>query len=239
MSCFMWIMTADYRPLSSRSDRIMSNIERKDMLLYAVTDRSWLREETLASQVEKALRGGVTLVQLREKSLTADIFIQEAIEIGKLCREYHVPFIVNDDVNIAVQADADGVHVGQDDMAAGSVRKRLGSNKIIGVSAHSVEEALEAERNGADYLGVGAVFGSSTKTDANALDHGVLKEICRAVSIPVVAIGGVNEKNISKLAGTGISGVAVVSAIFAKEDIEAAAKNMRILTEKIVSEYQK
>lgn len=209
------------------------NIKKEDMLLYAVTDSSWLKGDTLASQVGKALQGGATLIQLREKNLPREEFLAEAIEIKAICGKYHVPLIINDDVDIALQVDADGVHVGQDDLDVGSVRRKLGPDKIIGVSAHSVEEAMEAEHGGADYLGVGAVFGSSTKTDANALDHRVLKEICRAVSIPVVAIGGINEKNIPALAGTGISGVAVVSAIFAKDDIQSATRYLRQLSEQI------
>ncbi len=211
----------------------MSNIKKEDMLLYAVTDRSWLNGETLYEQVEQALMGGVTLVQLREKNLGEEEFLQEAAAIRDLCRKYGVPFIINDNVEIALRCGADGVHVGQEDMAAGTVRQKLGPDKIIGVSAHNVEEALEAEKNGADYLGAGAVFGSSTKTNANTLDHAVLKEICSAVAIPVVAIGGVNEKNILQLAGTGIDGAAVVSAIFAKEDKKAAAETLRGLAEQI------
>lgn len=211
----------------------MSNIKKEDMLLYVVTDRSWLNGETLYEQVEQALMGGVTLVQLREKNLGEEEFLQEAAAIRDLCRKYGVPFIINDNVEIALRCGADGVHVGQEDMAAGTVRQKLGPDKIIGVSAHNVEEALEAEKNGADYLGAGAVFGSSTKTNANTLDHAVLKEICSAVAIPVVAIGGVNEKNILQLAGTGIDGAAVVSAIFAKEDKKAAAETLRGLAEQI------
>ena len=167
------------------------------------------------------------------KNLSEQAFLEEAKEIQKLCREYKVPFIINDNVDLALEIDADGVHVGQDDMEAGEVRKRLGEDKIIGVSAHSVEEALRAEKCGATYLGSGAVFGSGTKKDVGTLDHEVLKEICAAVQIPVVAIGGISRDNILQLKGTGIDGVAVISAIFAQKDIRAAAQELRKLSEEV------
>ena len=198
--------------------------DRKQLLLYGVTDRSWLNGQTLYEQVRQALEGGVSFLQLREKNLSEQAFLEEAKEIQKLCREYKVPFIINDNVDLALEIDADGVHVGQDDMEAGEVRKRLGEDKIIGVSAHSVEEALRAEKCGATYLGSGAV---------GTLDHEVLKEICAAVQIPVVAIGGISRDNILQLKGTGIDGVAVISAIFAQKDIRAAAQELRKLSEEV------
>ncbi|MBR6542226.1 MAG: thiamine phosphate synthase, partial [Anaerotignum sp.] len=190
------------------------------MLLYAVTDRMWTGKQTLMEQVEDALKGGATCVQLREKELEDEAFLQEAMEMKALCGKYHVPFFVNDNVEIAVKCKADGIHVGQSDMAAVKVRQQVGEDMMIGVSVHSVEEALEAVRNGADCLGVGAMFSTSTKTDADVLTKGVLRDICAAVDVPVVAIGGISKENILELKGTGADGVALVSAIFAAEDIE-------------------
>ncbi len=207
--------------------------ERRSLRLYAVTDRSWLRGSTLYEQVEKALRGGATFIQLREKSLDTESFIEEAGQIKILCEKYHVPFVINDNVEVALAVGADGVHVGQGDMAASDARKKLGAGKIIGVTARTVEQAAEAERQGADYLGTGAVFATSTKGDAKEISHGTLKEICRSVSIPVVAIGGITAGNVMELKGTGIEGVAVVSAVFASEDIESAARELRGLAEQL------
>lgn len=208
---------------------------KQSMLLYAVTDRAWTGEKSLYRQAEEALKGGITCLQLREKHLDRDLFLQEAVEICKLCKSYNVPFIVNDDVEIAIKSGADGVHVGQDDMSVARVRRLVGENMIIGVSAHSVEEALTAADGGADYLGVGAMFGSATKTDANVTSKDTLKEICRAVDLPVVAIGGINKSNILQLAGRGMDGVAMVSAIFAAEDIENECKILRSLSRQAVS----
>ena len=163
------------------------NCRKEDMVLYAITDRHWLNGESLYQQVEKALQGGVTFLQLREKNLDKELFMKEAREIKELCRKYKVPFIINDNVEIAKAIDADGVHVGQSDMEAGDVRKILGADKIIGVSAKTVEQALLAEKHGADYLGVGAVFSTSTKTDATGVSHETLRDICQAIKIPVVA----------------------------------------------------
>ena len=210
--------------------------DKKSLLLYAVTDRTWLDGETLYEQVEKAIKGGVTFVQLREKILDEENFLNEALEIQKLCRTYNIPFVVNDNVEIARTINADGVHVGQSDMKAGNVRAILGEDKILGVSAQTVEQALLAEKEGADYLGVGAVFPTGSKADAEDVSFDTLKEICSAVSIPVVAIGGIGAGNVSKLANSGVSGIAVISAIFAAEDIESATKNLKELTEKVVSE---
>lgn len=200
--------------------------DKQSLLLYAVTDRSWLNEETLLSQVEKSLKGGVSCVQLREKELSYDDFLREAYEIKALCEEYSVPFIVNDNVDIAIKCKADGIHIGQNDMIASDVRKLVGDDIILGVSAQTVEQAILAEKMGADYLGVGAVFSTSTKTDADSVSLDTLKEICDAVSIPVVAIGGITEENLTKFKGSGICGVALVSAIYASYNIEKACKRL-------------
>lgn len=208
--------------------------DRKSMVLYAVTDRSWLHGETLYCQVEKALKGGATFMQIREKSLEEEQFLQEAKELKELCKKYKVPFVINDNVEIAAKIDADGVHVGQSDMETGEVRAKLGSDKIIGVSAQTVEQAVLAERRGADYLGVGAVFTTGTKLDADDVSWGTLKAICRAVSIPVVAIGGITIDNLADLKGSGISGIAVVSAIFAQENIEEATRELKCRTEEML-----
>lgn len=201
--------------------------DKKDLLLYAVTDRRWLGGRRLADQVEEALKGGVTFVQLREKDLDEERFLEEAREIKELCGRYGVPFVINDNVDIAQAVDADGVHVGQSDMEAGDVRARLGQDKIIGVSAQTVEQALLAESRGADYLGVGAVFATGSKADASEVDHETVKAICQAVHIPVIAIGGITRENVGALAGTGICGAAVISAIFAQEDVEEETRKLK------------
>lgn len=205
------------------------------MRLYAVTDRSWLRGQTLLEQVEQALVGGATLVQLREKELDEDTFMREAVDMAKLCHRYGVPLLINDNVEIARRSGADGVHVGQDDMEAASVRSILGSDMIVGVTAKTVEQALRAQEAGADYLGSGAVFGSSTKLNAKPMTKELLNSICNAVSIPVVAIGGINRNNILDLAGTDIDGVAVVSGIFAATDIEQECRYLRGIVEQITA----
>ena len=216
-----------------RSDR-HTNCRKEDLLLYAVTDRSWLNGETLYAQVEKALKGGVTFVQLREKALDEQAFLEEAKEIQKLCAQYHVPFVINDNVEIAAQIGADGVHVGQSDMEAGDVREKLGPDRIIGVSAQTVEQAVRAQERGADYLGVGAVFPTGSKADAVEVSHETVRAITEAVDIPVIAIGGITKDNVSELSGTGICGIAVISAIFAQEDIEGAARVLEERTEAAV-----
>lgn len=208
--------------------------DKKDLLLYAVTDRSWLGEESLYSQVEKALKGGATFIQLREKELDEEHFLKEAKEIKELCKKYQVPFVINDNVEIALVADADGVHVGQSDMEAGDVRRKLGADKIIGVSAQTVEQAVLAQEHGADYLGVGAVFHTGSKADADDVSHEMLKAICDAVDIPVIAIGGISTDNVRKLTGSGICGVAVISAIFAKKDIENETRELKKIVEEMV-----
>lgn len=209
--------------------------DKKDLLLYAVTDRAWLKGETLYEQVEKALKGGATFIQLREKTLDEGTFLEEAKEIKELCKKYGVPFVINDNVDIALAMDADGVHVGQSDMEAGDVRAKLGNDKIIGVSAQTVEQAVLAEKRGADYLGVGAVFPTGSKDDADDVSHETLKAICDAVSIPVIAIGGISKANVLELSGTGICGIAVISAIFAQPDIENATKELFDLTSQMVN----
>lgn len=208
--------------------------DKKQMLLYAVTDRAWTGERTLLQQVELALKGGVTCVQLREKKLDRAQFLAEAMDMAALCRDYGVPLIINDDVDIALACHADGVHVGQSDMQASLVRKRAGEKLMIGVSAHSVEESVAAVRNGADYLGVGAMFATSTKTDTHVLPRETLRDICNAVEVPVVAIGGIHKENISFLKGTGADGVALVSAIFGAKDIERECRTLRELSREMV-----
>lgn len=208
-------------------------LNKSDLLLYAVTDRSWLGGHTLYQDVEAAIKGGSTFIQLREKKLDEEHFLEEAKEIKELCKKYRVPFVINDNVDIALAMDADGVHVGQSDMEAGMVREKLGPDKIIGVSAQTVEQAILAEQKGADYLGVGAVFPTGSKDDAVEVSHDTLKAICEAVHIPVIAIGGISTGNVMELSGSGICGIAVISAIFAKPDIETAAKELRKQTEKM------
>lgn len=207
--------------------------DKKDLLLYAVTDRHWLNGRSLNEVVKESLDGGVTFVQLREKELDDETFLKEAKELQSLCGEYHVPFVINDNVDIAMKINADGVHVGQSDMEAGDVRSKLGPDKIIGVSAATVEQAVLAEKRGADYLGVGAVFPTGSKDDAVDVSHETLKAICEAVSIPVIAIGGISKKNIHELSGSGICGVAVISSIYAAEDIKKAAQELRTAAEDI------
>ena len=208
--------------------------DKENLLLYAVTDRHWLEGRTLHEVVKESLEGGVTFVQLREKKLDEEHFLEEAKDLKELCREYHVPFVINDNVEIAIEMDADGVHVGQSDMEAGDVRAKLGPDKIIGVSTQTVEQAILAEKHGADYLGVGAVFPTTSKDDAAEVSYDTLKAICEAVSIPVVAIGGITQGNVVKLAGSGIDGVAVISAIYAQKDIKKATADLKAAVEAIV-----
>lgn len=201
------------------------------MRLYAVTDDAWLDGRTLAECVEQAIAGGATFVQLRDKRASTEELVATAEALVPLCRKAGVPFVVNDDVEAAIAADADGVHVGQDDMACASARAALGSGKIVGVSVQTLEEALEAEAAGADYLGVGAMFGTPTKPEAVDVGFDELRRICAAVGIPVVAIGGLNASTVPALGGCGVDGAAVVSAIFAAPDIEASTKRLRILVD--------
>lgn len=206
-------------------------------LLYAITDRRWTGRESLLQQAEEALQGGATILQMREKDPQDDAgYIDEAKDLQDLCRAYHVPFIVNDDVALAVDLQADGVHVGQHDMEAGLVREKLGPGKILGVSVQTVPEAILAEQRGADYLGVGAVFPTDSKADAEAVSRETLSAICQAVHIPVVAIGGVSEANLASLAGTGITGVALISGIFGQPRIREATARLRALCEQLFQE---
>jgi thiamine-phosphate pyrophosphorylase len=209
--------------------------DRKDLLLYLVTDRTWLGEDTLAGQVETAVKAGVTLVQLREKELPLEEFLAQAEAVKAVTDRYGIPFLINDNVEVMRKVDADGIHVGQSDMAAFAVREEIGPDRILGVSVETVEQALLAEDAGADYLGVGAVFPTSTKTDADSVSYEELKAICEAVKIPVVAIGGITADNLMELQGSGVAGIAVISAILAKKDISAATKELLLATERMVS----
>lgn len=208
---------------------------RKGMLLYAVTDQSWLKEnETLLDVVKEVLKNGATFLQIREKDLAEGDFEAEAKKLKDICREYQVPYVVNDNVDIVMHIDADGVHVGQSDIKGRDIRSIIGADKILGISAGTVEEAVAAEKAGADYIGVGAVFVTSTKKNARNMSIDRLKEIVDSVQIPVVAIGGINEKNMGELAGSQIDGIAVVSAIFAAEDPGAATKNLLMKAKELV-----
>lgn len=202
-------------------------MNREDLLLYAVTDRHWLSGETLYSQVEKALQGGATFIQLREKNMERDALAAEAKEIQPLCKAYGVPFVINDYAWLAAELDADGVHVGQKDLEGQNVRDIIGPDRILGVSAKTVEQAKAAEALGADYLGVGAVFQTDSKADAAEISHETVAEICSAVTIPVIAIGGITRENVRQLSGRGLSGAAVISAVFGQEDIEKAARELK------------
>lgn len=208
-------------------------VEPHQLRLYAVTDRAWLAGRTLYSQVEAAIDGGATFVQLREKALDPADLLAEARQLAVLCRARGVPFVVNDSVQIALAAGADGVHVGQKDMAAGRARALLGPDKIVGVSAHNAAEALAAQAAGADYLGCGAAFVTGTKTDAKPITRETLQAVTAAVKIPVVAIGGIGKGNLPLLQGCGLAGVAVVSALFAQSDVRAAARELRALAEQL------
>lgn len=209
--------------------------DKNTMLLYAVTDRAWVGCQSFYEQVEAALKGGVTCVQLREKKLPGGEFLAEAEKMVQLCHSYGVPLIINDNVDVAVKCGADGIHVGQEDMGAGEVRRKAGENMIIGVSVHSVKEAEEAVRNGADYLGLGAVFATTTKTDVEQMSSKTIRAICDAVNIPTVAIGGISAGNLLQLKGSGVDGVAVVSAIFGAPDPQKAAMELLKLSRKMTA----
>ncbi len=210
------------------------SFDSRALTLYAITDRRWLAGRTLESQVEAAIRGGATMIQLREKELGDKDFLEEAFRIKEVCHQHGVPFVINDNVDVARKVGADGVHVGQSDMEAGAVRELVGPSMFLGVSAETVDEAVLAQERGADYLGVGAVFPTGSKDDAIAVSHETLCRICRAVTIPVVAIGGITRDNIPDLAGSGIAGISVISAIFAQPDAEAAARDLRQRTEEML-----
>ena len=200
----------------------------KDMLLlYAVTDRVWVGKQTLLEQIKDALDGGITMLQLREKNMEEERFVEQAIQVRDLCHQYHVPLIINDNVNVALKSGADGVHVGITDAPVAQIRSRVGADFIIGATAKTVEQARFAQRSGADYLGVGAVFPSSTKTTAICITADQLREICSSVTIPSVAIGGIGLHNMMEIRGSGMDGIAVVSAIFAAEDISSAVRELK------------
>lgn len=203
------------------------HITAQDLRLYAITDRRWLAGDSLLSAVEQALQGGITCLQLREKNLPYEEFLTTARQIKDLCRQYNVPLIIDDQIGIALACDADGLHIGQQDMPAREARKLLGPHKILGVTAKNVPQAVAAYESGADYLGSGAVFPTGTKRDAIPLPLTELRKIAAAVPIPIVAIGGIETGNISQLQGTGIAGAAVVSGIFAQKDIKKAASGLR------------
>ncbi len=209
-------------------------LDKNSLKLYAVTDRKWLKGSSLEEEVEKAVRAGVTMVQFREKNMKFDELVSLAKKIGAIVHRYNIPLIINDDIDAALASGADGVHVGQEDICASEARQKIGRSMILGVSARTAEIALEAEKCGADYIGAGAVFSTSTKEDAGKISFCELKRICDSVSIPVVAIGGINEENIMELSGSGIAGAAVVSAIFAKDDAAASASKLLTLVEKML-----
>jgi thiamine-phosphate pyrophosphorylase len=213
---------------------------REAMLLYAITDRGWLKPgETLEEQVEQVLSAGVTCLQLREKELSQEEFLALAKKIKPICAKYDVPLIINDNVAVAKEADADGVHIGQDDMTIAQARAILGREKWIGTSVHNLEEAQAAWEAGCDYFGSGAVFGSHTKPDVTVLTPERLKAVCHATPLPVVAIGGINAQNVTALAGTGIAGIAVISALFAQPDKAAAARQMLELAKRVTDQEEK
>lgn len=207
---------------------------KSSLLLYAITDSSMIGNSTLKEKVEEAILGGATMIQLREKNISKDEYIAIAKEIKEVTDRYNIPLIINDQVDVALACDAAGVHVGQQDMAAALVREKIGPEKILGVSVQTVEQAILAEKAGADYLGVGSIFPTSTKKDAALVSIETLKAICDSVNIPIVAIGGINEENIIKLKGSGIAGISVVSAIFAQKDAQKAAEGLRRQVEKIL-----
>ena len=208
----------------------------KMLLLYAVTDQAWVGKQTLLEQIEDALKGGVTIVQLREKKMDEDSFVEEAVHVRDLCRKYNVPLIINDNVDVALKSKADGVHVGVEDVPVAEIRKRVPSDFIIGATCKTVEQAKAAEAAGADYMGVGAVFPSPTKTSAVRITREQLREIVSSVSIPAVAIGGISYDNVCEIKGCSVSGVAVVSAIFGADDIETAATLLKEQVEAVVAE---
>lgn len=201
-------------------------LNKNRCILYAITDRTWLNGRTLEDVVEQSLIGGVDIVQLREKELDFNAFLDSAIKIKRLTEKYHVPLIINDNIEVCIQSNADGVHIGQGDTPLGDARKILGKDKIIGVTAKTIKQAQEAQLNGADYIGVGAMFGSTTKKDAIPLTFEQLSDIRKSVTIPIVAIGGITANNIQKFKNTGVDGIAVVSAIYGENDIKSATKNL-------------
>ncbi|TQS83985.1 thiamine phosphate synthase [Candidatus Methanomassiliicoccus intestinalis] len=206
---------------------------KESLKLYVITDRSWIGNRSMPEEVEKTLKSGATCLQIREKNISYDEYVSKSIELRKICNKYNVPFIVNDNIEVALASGADGVHVGQKDILNKNVRSIIGSDKILGISANSIELAIAAEKAGADYIGVGSIQLSPTKGESKILSTEYVNEICNSVSIPVVAIGGINEQNILRLKGIGIAGVAVISAVFGKEDVAEATYKLR----KLVDEY--
>ena len=206
---------------------------KESLKLYVITDRSWIGNRSMPEEVEKTLKSGATCLQIREKNISYDEYVSKSIELRKICNKYNVPFIVNDNIEVALASGADGVHVGQKDILNKNVRSIIGSDKILGISANSIELAIAAEKAGADYIGVGSIQLSPTKGESKILSTEYVNEICNTVSIPVVAIGGINEQNILRLKGIGIAGVAVISAVFGKEDVAEATYKLR----KLVDEY--
>ena len=211
-------------------------VDKKDMLLYLVTDRTWLKDKTLLEVVESVLKNNATFIQLREKNLDYKRFKELAIKIKEVTDKYKVPFVINDNIEIAMEVDADGVHVGQSDLIATRAREILGEDKILGVSVSNVKQAIEAEKAGADYLGAGSVFTTTSKLDAINMEIEEIKKITKAVNIPVLGIGGINEKNIHLLKDSGLDGIAVISAILAQEDIEEATRNLYKLSKEVFGE---
>lgn len=209
-------------------------LDNNSMVLYAITDRTWLGEKSLAQAVEEAIKGGATFVQLREKNISFDEFIKLAKEVKAVTDKYKIPFVINDNIAVACEVGADGVHIGQGDEAIKIAREILGKNKIIGISANNPQDAICAELGGADYIGAGSVFSTSTKLDAKNITIEVLRDIAEAVSIPVVAIGGINKENVINLSGCGIAGVCIVSAIFSKDIIKEAASELFKLSKQVV-----
>ncbi|MDE5945708.1 MAG: thiamine phosphate synthase [Oscillospiraceae bacterium] len=205
-------------------------LSKENFILYAITDRSWLNGRTLENQIEDAIIGGATFIQLREKNLKYDDFLDEAIKVRKICNRYKIPFVIDDNVEIALKSGADGVHLGQNDMSIQEARNILGENKIIGATARTVQQAINAEKESANYIGSGAVFNTCTKTDTIPLSYENLCKICNSVSIPVIAIGGINSDNICLLKSSGISGIAVISAIFNSDNIKESAHSLKKIT---------
>ncbi len=214
------------------------NFTKNDLLLYAVTDSSWTKNTSLDKQVEEAILGGATFVQLREKNLDFLEFVALGKKVKLVTDKYNIPYVINDNIDVAIKVDADGVHIGQSDSELVEARKRLGNDKIIGVSVQTVKQAKLAEKNGADYLGVGAIFTTKSKMDADDVSIDTLSDICKNVNIPVVAIGGINENNIEKLSKSGIFGVAIVSAIFASKDIKKSTSTLVEITKKHLETFQ-
>lgn len=208
-------------------------LNKRELRLYAVTDRAWLDGRRLKDDIIKAIEGGATIIQLREKDISKDEFISEALEVKDICNKYNVKLIINDNLDVMMAVDADGIHIGQNDLDAKYVRSKIGNDKILGVSCQTLDEAKKAVFDGADYLGVGTIFPTSTKDDAIKVSQDELLNICNNVNIPVVAIGGITLENIKELKNTMIDGVAVVSAIFAKKDIKKATKELLLEVEKL------